>query len=178
MINGLEEPSCYYLVVHSLVHQCSHHSGDFWQYLPVIPHASRSLIVAATISNAIFWKDVIMMHLTINMQLLQQLNHTSEEVIKYILAAQQFAAWLLIVGEGKRNQEHKIMLPPGIISSLNSFVPNFQTGLCLPSSHSPLSQIIYKVYDGIQTIQNLHAASIFQQKGHFICSKCRCRRIK
>ena len=60
-----------------------------------------------------------MMHLNTNMRLLQQLNHTSEEAIKYPLRAQQFAAWLLEVGEGKRNQENKIMLPPSIISSLN-----------------------------------------------------------
>jgi len=89
--------------------------GDFRQCLPVIAHASRSQIVAATISNATFWKDVIIMHLTTNMRLFQQLNHTSEEAIKYPLRAQQFAAWLLEVGEGKRNQENKIMLPPGII---------------------------------------------------------------
>ena len=75
--------------------------------------------MAATISNAIFWKDVTMMHLTTNMRLLQQVNHKSEEAIEYTLAAQQFAAWLLEVGEGKRNQENKIMLPPSIISSLN-----------------------------------------------------------
>ena len=55
------------------------------------------------------------MHLTTNMRLFQQLNHASEEAIKYPLRAQQFAAWLLEVGEGKRNQENKIMLPPGII---------------------------------------------------------------
>ena len=59
-----------------------------------------------------------MMHLTTNMRLLQQLNHTSEQAIQDTLSAQQFAAWLLEVGEGKRNQENKIMLQPGI-SSLN-----------------------------------------------------------
>jgi len=75
--------------------------------------------VAATISNATFWKDVIMMHLNTNMRLLQQLNLTSEEAMKCTLPAQQFATWLLEVGGGKINQENKIMLPESIISSLN-----------------------------------------------------------
>ena len=38
---------------------------------------------------------------------------------------------------------------------LFTLITNFQPGLCLSSSHSPLDQIIHKVYDGIETIQNL-----------------------
>ena len=76
--------------------------------------------MAATISNATFWKDVIMMHLNTNMRLLQ-LNLTSEEAMRCTLPAQQFATWLLEVGEGKRNQENKIMLPPGIISLYTNY---------------------------------------------------------
>ena len=56
-----------------------------------------------------------MMHLNTNMRLLQQFNHTSEEAMKCTLPAQQFAIWLLEVGEGKRNQENKIILLPSII---------------------------------------------------------------
>jgi hypothetical protein len=39
------------------------------------------------------------------------LKHIVEYSIGHTAAAQQFAGWLLEVGEGKGNQENKIILP-------------------------------------------------------------------
>ena len=71
MINGLEVLSCYCLVIDLHLFITPNYLGDFRQCLPVIPHASRSQIVAATISNSIFWKDVTIMHLSVNMRISQ-----------------------------------------------------------------------------------------------------------
>jgi PIF1-like helicase len=63
----------------------------------VVPNGSRAQIVDACISNAPFWKDVIILPLTINMRLLRNRdNMTMDERKK----AEDFAEWLLQVGEG------------------------------------------------------------------------------
>jgi PIF1-like helicase/Helitron helicase-like domain at N-terminus len=92
--------------------------GDFRQCLPVIPHASRPQIVASTILNASFWKHVRILQLTINMRLLiqQQMDDRSEQSMQYSHDAQRFSAWLLEIGEGKTNEETKVLLPPGTYS--------------------------------------------------------------
>ena len=145
----------------NLISITSHGSGDFRQCLPVIPHASRSQIVASTISNASFWKHVTIFRLTMNMRLLRQCNDISEESMEYNLYAQRFAAWLLEVGEGKINEGSKVALPSGI-SSLKLFELN--SDLCLPFSESPIDQIIDQVYDGIGAVENLPE---FMQQDYF-----------
>ncbi|TMC16316.1 MAG: hypothetical protein E6J34_20240, partial [Chloroflexi bacterium] len=96
-----------------------------------------------------------------NMRLSLQCNDRFEDSMKYSLHAQRFAAWLLQVGEGKINEGSKVILPSGI-SSLKLFKLN--SDLCLPLSDSPIDQIIDKVYDGIEAIENLPE---FMQQDYF-----------
>ena len=67
--------------------------GDFRQILPVVEKGNREDIVLACIQRSYLWQDVHIFHLTQNMRLEQ----TPEE--------QDFAQWLLSVGEG-RNEEN------------------------------------------------------------------------
>jgi PIF1-like helicase len=90
--------------------------GDFRQCLPVIPHASRPQIIASTVSNASFWKDVTIFRLTMNMRLSHQHDDFSDGSMEHGLSARQFAAWLLQVGEGKVNEGSKITLLSGIFT--------------------------------------------------------------
>ena len=71
----------------------------------------------ATISNSIFWKDVSILHLSMNMRISQQNQDPSDSSSNYNQYAKQFAAWLLEIGEGKRNQDTKVNLLPHILSS-------------------------------------------------------------
>ena len=82
--------------------------GDFRQCLPVIPGGSRGQITNAAISNASFWKDTTIMRLTVNMRLLAQARHMSLDQQHY---TQDFAAWLLNVGNGSINEENNVNLP-------------------------------------------------------------------
>ena len=52
------------------------------------------------------------------MRLLSQ-SDTSERSIENMQNAQQFAIWLLEIGEGKRNQSTKVSLPPSIMLYIN-----------------------------------------------------------
>ena len=87
-------------------------AGDFRQCLPIIPKASRPEITAATISNASFWKDVTIMRLTLNMCLLAQARVMSHLEHEY---TQNFAKWLLDVGNGDLNDQDNIALPSGML---------------------------------------------------------------
>ena len=91
MENGLEGSSRYCLVLYIIFQIISHCQGDFRQCLPVIPHASRSQIVLATISNASFWKDTVTMHLTSNMRLLSSSQSISEQYMRDVHDSEQFA---------------------------------------------------------------------------------------
>ena len=90
--------------------------GDFRQCLPVIPRASRAQIVASTISNAIFWKDVVLLKLNINMRLLSQAGQMDPERLQH---AQSFANWLLEIGNGDVNStsSNEITLPDRMTST-------------------------------------------------------------
>jgi hypothetical protein len=85
--------------------------GDFRQCLPVIPGASRGEITSAAISNASFWRDITMLRLTTNMRLLAQAAHMSPPQLQH---TQQFAKWLLDLGDGIDNDGDQVELPPGI----------------------------------------------------------------
>ena len=71
--------------------------GDFCQVLPIIPKASRSVIVSQCLNKANFWPQVKSLQLHTNMRVQQALqsddtNHDAE--------LQQFASFLLNVGQG------------------------------------------------------------------------------
>jgi ATP-dependent DNA helicase PIF1 len=88
-------------------------SGDFRQCLPVIPKASRPQIVASTITHSLFWKDVAILRLTKNMRLLANADSMTDSERTY---ANDFANWLLQLGDGKLNgadDDLSIKLPQG-----------------------------------------------------------------
>ena len=89
--------------------------GDFRQCLPVVPRASRAQIVAATITYSLFWRHVTVLHLSINMRLLAD---AEEMTPNDRLQAEEFAAWLLQVDEGRLNDlddSMTVKLPSDII---------------------------------------------------------------
>jgi ATP-dependent DNA helicase PIF1 len=88
--------------------------GDFRQCLPVVPKASRAQITAATISNAIFWKDVTQLKLHINMRLLSQAGQMANEPLQY---SRTFAKWLLQIGNGEGCQvSPEVSLPERMLA--------------------------------------------------------------
>ena len=62
--------------------------GDFQQTLPVLVHGTREDTVLATVQCSQLWKNISVLHLTVNMRL----NHDP--------LSEQFAHWLLDVGRG------------------------------------------------------------------------------
>lgn len=96
--------------------------GDFRQCLPVIPGATRAQICAASISNASFWTHVEVMRLTVNMRLLSV---TPQMTAAAQSGANQFAEWLLQVGEGTNmivdsEEDSVVQLPQGSYSVSSS----------------------------------------------------------
>ena len=80
-----------------------------------MPKASRGQIVAATITYSLFWRYVTVLRLSINMRLLA---NAEEMTPNDRLQAEEFAAWLLQVGEGRLNNlddSMTVKLPSGII---------------------------------------------------------------
>jgi PIF1-like helicase len=70
-------------------------------------------MVASTITHSLFWKDVTVLHLTKNMRLLAHTESVTDSEQTY---ANDFANWLLQLGEGKLNGvDHNlsIELPQG-----------------------------------------------------------------
>ena len=89
--------------------------GDFHQILPVIPHATRSEIVSASLNQSFIWKYMKVMKLTINMRLHK--SHDFQDNLKQ----KEFAKFLLKVGNGKyptiSGTENIITLPSNITIS-------------------------------------------------------------
>ncbi|CAO3618552.1 unnamed protein product [Mucor hiemalis] len=112
--------------------------GDFRQVLPVIPKASRSMIITQCLNRANFWPAVKILKLEINMRVQQALasNDTS-------LAAtlQYFADYLLKVGEGKIPT---VTFSPNNIPS--DFIPLQQT-MHLPGDN--LLHLIQYIYPNV-----------------------------
>ncbi|XP_050887928.1 uncharacterized protein LOC127093069 [Lathyrus oleraceus] len=69
--------------------------GDFRQILPVVPRASRSDIVHASISSSYVWEYCQVLKLTKNMRLRHGRDNTSSDELA------KFSKWILQVGDGK-----------------------------------------------------------------------------
>jgi hypothetical protein len=78
--------------------------------------------VASTVSNAIFWKDVVHLKLHINMHLPFQAGQMDPERLQH---AQAYASWLLEVGnrEIPSTSSSEIILPERKPSTYLYFVP-------------------------------------------------------
>ena len=124
-------------------------SGDFRQCLPVVPRASRTQIVAATLTHSIFWKDVHVLRLTINMRLLADSERMSQTDRLY---AEGFAAWLLQVGEGRLDNSNDsiiVKLPTGSNPTCN-YTSLILIDIQLSASEASLNHLINKVYPDIE----------------------------
>jgi ATP-dependent DNA helicase PIF1 len=113
--------------------------GDFRQCPPVVPKGSRSQIVDACINNASFWSEVVTLPLIINMRLLRnRASMTPEEREE----AEQFANWLLRVGEGLTDGDETGLL-------------RLPQDCCIPpDSESCVDQLIDAIYPGINTLNS------------------------
>jgi hypothetical protein len=97
--------------------------GDFRQCLPVIVRASRPQLVASSIAKSKFWKNVEVLRLTKNMRLLAQSARMTPTEYEH---ANQFAEWLLEVGDGKTDHGTKVELPEGIFTATFSRKSDFE----------------------------------------------------
>ena len=82
-------------------------SGDFRQVLPVVPHATRTVIVGAGLQRSVLWKHFKVHRLETNMRV-QRLEGAGRDATKL----RQFASWLLDVGEGKTGT--LVEIPPAM----------------------------------------------------------------
>ena len=71
--------------------------GDFRQVLPVIPKASRSQIVQASLNRSLLWEDIQLLRLHQNMRV-QTMIQTGD--VANATQQQQFSEWLKHIGEG------------------------------------------------------------------------------
>jgi accessory colonization factor AcfC len=59
--------------------------GDFRQILPVVIWGTHPHIVDACIKSSVLWKEVYIMHLTVNMRIQKQDNEEQKKFIDYLL---------------------------------------------------------------------------------------------
>jgi len=69
--------------------------GDFRQIAPVITNGERQQIVNASIKSSSLWTKFTILHLTINMRLMQNQSNTEQQ--------RRYGELLLAIGEGKYN---------------------------------------------------------------------------
>ncbi|KAM0902532.1 hypothetical protein ACQ4PT_019216 [Festuca glaucescens] len=70
--------------------------GDLRKILPVIEVGTRSQVINDAITNSPLWRDIVVLHLTINMRLAVQSMDTNVQD-----EAANFAAWVLSIGDRK-----------------------------------------------------------------------------
>jgi hypothetical protein len=88
-----------YVVNHNLDTQVIILAGDFRQVMPVVPKAPRAALIAASICGSHLWQRFRVMTLWRNMRVAAQevQGHSAPDL-------QDFARWLLDVGEGRTGQ--------------------------------------------------------------------------
>ena len=69
--------------------------GDFRQIAPVIQNGDRQQIVNASIKSSTLWSKFSILHLTINMRLMQNDSNTEKQ--------RRYGDMLMCIGEGKQN---------------------------------------------------------------------------
>ncbi|KAK7266730.1 hypothetical protein RIF29_19381 [Crotalaria pallida] len=107
--------------------------GDFRQILPVIPNATRSDVVFATINSSYLWNDCNLLRLTQNMRLQSTPSNIHADEI------QEFSEWMLKLGDGKLGEpndgEVEIDIPDDFLIAdiqdplqaiFNTAYPNFE----------------------------------------------------
>ncbi|XP_054782009.1 uncharacterized protein LOC129289243 [Prosopis cineraria] len=119
--------------------------GDFRQILPVVRKGSREDIVFSTITSSYLWKDCKVFTLTKNMRLLT--NATSKDAMR----VQEFANWIISIGDGKVDNNHK--------EAEEITIPD---ELLLNPTQDPLRCIIDSTYP--ELLQNIHSACYFQER--------------
>ena len=119
--------------------------GDFRQILPVIPNASRNQVVHATLNSSYLWQHCIVMQLTVNMRLTSGSNESEKKEI------QEFADWILDIGNGKiggKKEENATVV--------------FPDSMLIQESDDHVGSIISETYPQLQ--QNLWNSDYFQER--------------
>jgi ATP-dependent DNA helicase PIF1 len=107
--------------------------GDFRQILPVIPRGTRSDIVHASINASHIWHHCQVLTLTKNMRLQTASASSNAQEI------QDFAKWILKVGEGK-------------ISEPNDGFADIEipSDLLIPTTDNPIKSIVESTYPNLE----------------------------
>jgi hypothetical protein len=75
--------------------------GDFRQIAPVITNGDRQQIVNASIKSSSLWSKFTILHLTINMRLIQNSNNTEQQ--------RRYGELLIAIGEGEQNRDAELL---------------------------------------------------------------------
>ena len=75
--------------------------GDFRQIAPIIQNGDRQQIVLASIKSSKLWSKFTILHLTINMRLLQNDSNTEQQ--------RKYDDMLMAIGEGKQNVDAEML---------------------------------------------------------------------
>nr|KAJ0217457.1 hypothetical protein LSAT_V11C300151780 [Lactuca sativa] len=119
--------------------------GDFKQILPVVQGGSRQNIVNASLSSSYIWQQCKVHRLTKNMRL------TVGKDPSDIRKIQNFANWLLDIGEGK-------------VGGLNDgeMIIDVPDDILISDPHDPIGSLIEFVYPSI--LENFNDTSYFQER--------------
>ncbi|XP_022041881.1 ATP-dependent DNA helicase pif1-like [Helianthus annuus] len=130
--------------------------GDFRQTLPIVPKASKALILASTLPNSHLWKHFKIYQLSQNMRLERPNLSLSERN-----SIAEFSSWLLALGDGKLGT-------PEINDLENTKNIEIPTQYLIPFKDGALNELIQFIYDA-DTLQNPSASS-FSRKAT-VCPK-------
>ncbi|KAD5317604.1 hypothetical protein E3N88_17550 [Mikania micrantha] len=119
--------------------------GDFRQILPVVPNGGRQEIVNASLSSSYLWEKCKLLRLTRNMRL------TIGALASDIEHTNNFAKWLLDIGEGK----------VGGINDGEAII-EIPDDLLITQCADPIQSLIDFVYPSI--LQNFESPDFFRER--------------
>ncbi|XP_071719224.1 uncharacterized protein [Rutidosis leptorrhynchoides] len=127
--------------------------GDFRQILPVITRGTREQIVGASLNSSYLWDHVTVLTLTVNIIRLSTVGsgESEEENQRKVEEIQNFADWLLSIGNGTMNPTEdgisEIEMPEDVL---------------INDVEDPIGSIINSIYP--QFLENLGNPEYYQQR--------------
>jgi len=119
--------------------------GDFRQVLPVVPKATRPVIIHASINSSPLWSHCEVLTLTTNMRLLHGCSSKDYQ------AKKEFSEWVLAIGDGSIGEENdediKVSIPEDLL---------------IHCSGDPIAAIVECIYPSL--LNNMHDLEFFQNR--------------
>ncbi|CAN1729154.1 ATP-dependent DNA helicase pif1, partial [Linum perenne] len=113
--------------------------GDFRQTLPVVPNGSREDNINATLPRSYLWNFCTLLHLQINMRILNNPVNTTP-----IFNGMTFPEWVLAIGNGTLHTK------PTKTSAMSNDLITIPSQFLIESTSNPLDELISRVYPSFQ----------------------------